>query len=151
MFNLYRTVVEKGTDLVPTGTKELFIVPEVFSLQSVQEVLSFIRNQTCGYWYRMERKVMSVDTFTKNDPAFELKYVVVEDDFKNKFIFLFSKSVNHDCFYQVTQLLEHTDTGEVGYLRCVSAGFTDLKTCYGRSESLNISSNPEDTKLLGQI
>ena len=35
--------------------------------------------------------------------------------------------------------------------RPISAGFTNGETCYGRSESLNLDSRPEDTAYLSGI
>lgn len=150
-FNRFTTVVGKGYDLVKEGTKEVFFIPDTFTHSNVADALHMIRNAVRGgYWFRMERLVDSVQLHPKNsDTIFpELKYIVFESDSNQQIMCLFSKSVNHDCFAQVVN--EFTgDDYEVGdYLYPLSAGFTDLKTCYGRSETLNKSSRPEDTELL---
>lgn len=80
----------------------------------------------------------------------EMKYVVVDSFECGEQLFIFPKSVNHDQFAEVLSYIkEGTDRNwERIYRKVVSGGFTDGKTCYGRSESLNVNSRPEDTKLL---
>ncbi len=148
--NIHRTVVGKGYDLVPLGARELFLIPSSFADKEVADSLFLIRNQTRGYWFRMERLVSESKEFipTQETLPSELKYVATKNALGEEFIFLFSKTINHDCFYQVVNELVGDDMGVDTYMRVMSAGFTDLKTCYGRSETLNKDSRPEDTALL---
>ncbi len=81
----------------------------------------------------------------------EMKYVVVRIESGKEQLFIFPKAVNHDSFAEV---LSHIREGDHNnwkreYREPVSAGFTDGKTCYGRSESMNLDSREiKDTKLL---
>lgn len=69
-------------------------------------------------------------------------------------IFIFPKEINHDEFYRgVSRLHIYPDWNQKDRIseNIVGAGFTDLVTCYGRSETLRIDSRGEaDTLLLGQ-
>lgn len=82
----------------------------------------------------------------------EMKYIVtrnLEKESKEE-IFIFPKSVDHDCMAEVLEHIKNKSWGN--WFReprlPVSAGFTDGKTCYGRSESLNLNSRPQDTEFL---
>lgn len=80
----------------------------------------------------------------------EMKYVVVNSKEAGDQIFIFPKNINHDAFAEVLSYLKHGNwqNWERIYRRPVSAGFTDGVTCYGKSESLNLKSDPRDTNLL---
>ena len=152
LLNIHRVIVGKGYELVPLGTREIFILPSSFSDTDVADALFRIRNNTRGYWFRMERLVSESKEFVYNRDtplAFEMKYIVTKDGLGQDRIFIFSKTVNHDCFKQVVNdFVNDDDMGQDSYMRVISAGFTDLKTCYGRSETLNLDSLSEDTDLL---
>ena len=151
LMNIHRVVVGKGDQLVPAGTKEVFIIPSEFCSSAVADSLFLIRNNTHGYWFRMERLVSEFKEFVLNRETplpFEMKYIVTKDGLGQDRIFIFSKTINHDCFSQVVNELIGDDMGLDTYMRVISAGFTDLKTCYGRSETLNLDSLSEDTDLL---
>lgn len=79
----------------------------------------------------------------------EMKYVVVTCEEAGEQLFVFPHNVDHDEFASV---LSYIKTGGVCWTRPVrmpvSAGFTDGQHCYGRSETLNLESLPEDTALL---
>jgi len=80
----------------------------------------------------------------------EMKYVVVSSEEQGEQLFVFPGNINHDSFAEV---LSHIRVGEGRnwkrvFRETISAGFTDGLKCYGRSESLNIGSRPEDTELL---
>lgn len=79
----------------------------------------------------------------------EMKYVVVEDESGNEHLFVFPKVFDHDCFAEV---LSHIKTGGLNwsrqYRKPVSAGFTDGRRCYGRSETLGLSARTDDSELL---
>lgn len=153
LLNVYNTVVGKGYDLVPLGAKEIFIIPSEFDFKEVSDSLFRIRNNTRGYWFQMERLVSNNETlFTHGNPEtpvpYEMKYITTKDSQGLERIFIFSKSVNHDCFLQIVNDLFGEDFEINGYMRILSAGFTDFKTCYGRSETCNKDSRKEDTELL---
>ncbi len=81
----------------------------------------------------------------------EFKYVVVTCEGTGEQLFMFPKSVDHDVF---AEILSYIKIGGRNWKRPyrdpVSAGFTDGKTCYGRSETLNLNSRPAlDARLLG--
>lgn len=152
---IYQTVLPQDEELLSEGSLELFLIPNYFTEESVVDLLRCIRNYARGpSWHRMNRTVVNHAPYTLENLQTldielpnELKYIVTKTADNKEEIFLFSKSVNHDCFRQVETYFEHSnDVSE--YRRCIGAGFTNLKTCYGRSESLNINSRPEDTNLL---
>ena len=79
-----------------------------------------------------------------------MKYVVVESEEQGKQLFIFPKNIDHDAF---AEILSHMKVGTPQnwkrvYREPVSAGFTDGKTCYGKSESLGIKSDNGDTALM---
>ena len=79
----------------------------------------------------------------------EMKYVVVLDEDHKEALFVFPKCFDHDAFSEV---LSYIKTGgrnwKRDYRKPLSAGFTDGKRCYGRSELLNLDSRKSDTELL---
>lgn len=79
----------------------------------------------------------------------EMKYVVVEDEGGAEHLFVFPKAFDHDAFAEV---LSHIKTGGRNwtrqYRKPVAAGFTDGIRCYGRSETLDLSSRKIDAELL---
>ena len=80
----------------------------------------------------------------------EMKYVVVKSKEQGEQLFICHKDVNHDFFAEmVTRIKYGTDQHwERIFREVVSAGFTDGVNCYGHSETLKLSSRPEDTALL---
>jgi hypothetical protein len=74
-----------------------------------------------------------------------MKYVVTKDENGKEEFFMFPKHINHNDFAEV---LRHIKTYVNGDHRNwqrierepISAGFTDGKTCKGRSETLNLDS-----------
>ena len=81
----------------------------------------------------------------------EMKYVVTKTQDGPEQIFIFEKSIDHDRFYEVLSYIKegHDRDWNREFRKLISAGFTDGKICWGRSESLNKSSRPkEDTILL---
>lgn len=79
----------------------------------------------------------------------EMKYVVVKTDAGEQ-IYVFPKQIDHDAFAEVLSYIKMGGRNwKREYREPVSAGFTDGATCYGRSESLEIGSRPQDSSLLG--
>lgn len=124
-----------------------FIFPEKYDLEPTLEILlNSIKNQSYGFWYRVKRELVKVGKFYPTVRK-EYKYIVTHDDNDQENMFIFSKNVDHDTLFEV--LFYIPENGTESFQRKVSAGFTDLKTCYGRSETLQLSSREkEDTALL---
>jgi hypothetical protein len=80
----------------------------------------------------------------------EMKYIVTYNEADKEEIFIFPKTVDHDCMMEVIHRIKNQSWGDWKreYRLPISAGFTDGKTCYGESISLRIESRPEDTELL---
>ena len=81
----------------------------------------------------------------------EMKYVVTKTKDGPEQIFIFEKSIDHDRFYEVLSYIKegHDRDWNREFRKLISAGFTDGKICWGKSESLNKDSRPkEDTALL---
>lgn len=80
----------------------------------------------------------------------EMKYVVVKCDAKGESLFIFPATYTHKFFAEniSNMQVEKGNAWERYYQEPVSAGFTDGKKCYGRSESLDLKSRPQDTALL---
>lgn len=82
----------------------------------------------------------------------DLKYIVVEDDVGTEHMVTFPNFINHD---DMLESLLHVRVGTdrdwkrpFKHSNLVSAGFIRGEACYGRSESLDISSRPfADTEL----
>lgn len=71
-----------------------------------------------------------------------MKYVVMQDENGIQELFMFPKSVNHDVFANAVSRLKDQAHGNWKRIdrEVISAGFTDGKTCFGRSETLNLDS-----------
>ena len=80
----------------------------------------------------------------------EMKYVVTKTKEGPEQIFIFDKGIDHDKFYEVLSYIKVCDrVWKREFRELISAGFTDGKICWGRSETLNKNSRPkEDTILL---
>ncbi len=80
----------------------------------------------------------------------EMKYVVVASEEQGEQLFVFPKNINHDYFAEILSYIKIDVGNELDsvYREPISAGFTDGLNCYGRSESLDLGSRPEDTELL---
>lgn len=126
------------------GNPEVFIVSNSVDTEDFKKSLKYIRNQTWGNWERKARTIVSVEEVNniKEIIGKPMKYIVSDDEDNGKEIFIFEKTINHDCMYEVL------NSGRDSFRTKVSAGFTDLKTCYGRSETLNLESNLEDIHLI---
>lgn len=151
---LYTTVLPVSKDF-PTDFVEYFVLPDSISEESAKELLGRIRNKTWGMWERLPRQVTSIEKF---DPQTfkpvssvynKFKYISTTSKEAGDQIFLFSKFVDHDCMYEVIKHFEQEGSTDHDFRRKLGAGFTDFKTCYGRSETLNLNSRDDlDTALL---
>lgn len=82
----------------------------------------------------------------------EMKYAVVLDESGKEQLVIFPKAFDHDAFAEV---LSRIRVGGRNWRRefrkPVSAGFTNGRRCYGRSETLNLDSREFiDTELLAR-
>ena len=73
----------------------------------------------------------------------EYKYIVLQNGCVDR-LFVFPKVFVHSEFFRAIRGFPENK----GF-RLVSGGFTDLKSCYGGSESLGVRSRIEDDDLLG--
>ena len=83
----------------------------------------------------------------------EMKYVVVNSEEQGDQLFIFPKNIDHNAFAEVLSNIRFYKNGNPRdwkriYREPISAGFTDGNTCYGKSESLSMSSTHSDTVLL---
>ena len=81
----------------------------------------------------------------------EMKYVVTKTKEGTEQIFIFEKGIEHNRFCEVLSYIKkgHDRAWRREFRELISAGFTDGKACWGKSESLNKDSRPkEDTALL---
>jgi hypothetical protein len=151
---LYTTVLENSKKL-PDNFVEYFVLPDSISEESAKELLGKIKSQSWGYWERLPRKVTSVvdfdpTTFKPSPYAHDrFKFISTSSKEAGDQIFLFSKFVDHDCMYETIQVLEEIGNPDPDFRGKLGAGFTDFKTCFGRSETLNLDSRDDlDTALL---
>lgn len=81
-----------------------------------------------------------------------MKYIVTVDEDGNEEIFIFSKLINHDTMAEAISAIRNRMRGDWKRIhrKPVSAGFYCNGVTFGRSESLNLDSRPEDAKLVVQ-
>lgn len=118
-----------------------FISQNISNLDEFKDCLNYIRYGYHRNW-RQVKHTPILDEVVIGLPRTELKYITVQNESDEIYIIVFDKSINHDYMY-----LAVSHMGEE-YLRKLSAGFTDGLSCYGRSETLNLDSNPDDFKLI---
>lgn len=79
-----------------------------------------------------------------------MKYIVTKNEEEVEEIFIFPESVHHDCMAEILDCIRNQSWGNwrrVGR-KAISAGFIKGGLCTGRSESLSLSSRPQDSLLL---
>ncbi len=136
------------TTLTKDNQKDYFILPSFVYDEDIEKYLKALRNQTWGSWKRIHRDIISIETFVPESfPKNTMKYICTScSDTEQEYMVIFSKSVNHDCMEEwINALFEYCDTQ--GFHISISAGFTDLSSFYGLSETLNLSSRDEDLKV----
>lgn len=80
-----------------------------------------------------------------------MKYIVTETNGGVEEIFLFPRSVHHDCMAEVLTFIKNQNGVNCKrvYRKPVSAGFvSETMRCYGTSETLELESRKQDTELL---
>lgn len=125
-----------------TEHEEIFYITNTINLESFKEALNYVKHGTRGYWVRCKRQILEVDE--NYEPKFrqECKYICTENEDGSQEIVVFPTTINHDFMYNAIQYLDEN------FRKRLSAGFTDGLSCYGRSETLNLDSDPEHFKLI---
>lgn len=79
-----------------------------------------------------------------------MKYIVTKNEEGEEEIFLFPRSINHDCMAEVLGRIKDQTTGNWTriFRNPVSAGFVENGRCHGRSETLKLEARPEDSDIL---
>jgi hypothetical protein len=79
-----------------------------------------------------------------------MKYIVTKSEEAGKQLFIFPKAIDHDRMAHVLSEIAELVDAEYDnfYRKPVSAGFTNGKSCYGRSETLSLPSDKADDQLL---
>ncbi len=79
-----------------------------------------------------------------------MKYIVTKSEEGLEEIFVFSREINHNIMAEAVFALRDSGHGNWKRIRRkpIAAGFVEGGRCCGRSESLNLGSRPEDTRLL---
>ena len=79
-----------------------------------------------------------------------MKYLVTTNEEGKEEIFIFPRSVNHDIMAEAVYAMKNQTYGDWKRIRRkpISAGFVEAGRCVGGSESLGISSRPQDQELL---
>lgn len=85
-----------------------------------------------------------------------MKYIVTKTKEGKEEIFIFPKSINHDCMMEALRGIRNQSTGQWVRVRrqAIAAGFVrdigdgDGIVCYGRSESLQLESRGLQDSLL---
>lgn len=124
-----------------TNQIETYYCSNSVPLEEFKESLSWIKHGHHRDWERVKREIIEVEENVTLTFRNEMKYVCTIDEENKKEIFFFEKHINHDWFYEVVR---HMDDQ---FRKRSSAGFTNGISCYGRSETLNLDSNPQDFEL----
>jgi len=79
-----------------------------------------------------------------------MKYIVTVNEKDEEEIFIFPKTVDHDCMAEVLMRIKNHSHGDWYRVprKPIAAGFTDGKTCWGRSETLNMDSREDQDSIL---
>ena len=124
-----------------TKETETYYCSDSVPLEKFKESLSYIKHGYHRNWERVKREIIEVEENITLTSCNEMKYVTTINEDSIKEIFLFEKDINHDWFYEV---VGHMDDQ---FRKRSSAGFTNGISCYGRSETLNLNSDPKDFEL----
>lgn len=119
-----------------TKQEELFFVSSSINLEAFKANLNYIKHGIRGYWVRPERQILEVDENYQPSFRSEFKYICMENENGVQEIVVFSKTINHDFMFDAIQYVDEN------FRKKLSAGFTDGISCYGRSETLSLDSNP---------
>lgn len=154
--NVYKTRLLESYGDFNEGDEEVFILPSTIPVDNATHLLGCIKNRTWGRWKRLKREVLSVEPLVdvaSIQEQYRLKFISVSLEQEEDQIFIFSNTVDHDTMYEIITSFEDGPDGEdTGFRFKLGAGFTDMKTCWGRSATLDLMCRePEDTDLLKTI
>lgn len=124
-----------------TNQVEIYYCSNSVPLEEFKESLSWIKDGWERNWERVNREIIEVQENVIPTFHNEMKYITTINEDGIKEIFFFEKHINHDWFYEV---VGHMDDQ---FRKKVSAGFTNGVSYYGRSETLNLDSDPTDFEL----
>ena len=124
-----------------TSQVEIYYCSDSVPLEEFKESLSWIKDGWKRNWERVNREIIEVQENIIPTFCNEMKYVTTVNENGIKEIFFFEKHINHDYFYEVVGYMEDQ------FRKKSSAGFTNGVSCYGRSETLNLDSDPIDFEL----
>jgi len=81
-----------------------------------------------------------------------MKYIVTSNEEGLEEIFIFPDTVNHNVMAESVEFMknQHGNWKRIERIP-ISAGFIEGGKCVGRSESLDIASRPQDSKLLQSL
>jgi len=82
-----------------------------------------------------------------------MKYIVMKDEEGKEELFTFPCSVHHDAMAEVLGRIKNHTHGDWHriFRQPIAAGFISAGgQCYGKSETLKLSSRPEDSTLLAR-
>lgn len=82
-----------------------------------------------------------------------MKFITMQDENGKLELFTFPKSIHHDAMAEVLGRIKNQTHGNWHrvFREPVSAGFVSADgACYGKSETLGLSSRPEDSALLAK-
>jgi hypothetical protein len=149
MYEMKFIVVESSE-----AARELFVFPQSIEYESMAKVVDYVKYGESHNWRRVKHKIIG-QGLTQTNAAdsvitSEMKYIATKSDEAGKQIFIFPKSIYHDRMADILHEIEELADGVVDnfYRAAVSAGFTDGKTCYGKSETLDLKSDKNDTATL---
>lgn len=79
-----------------------------------------------------------------------MKFITTKQEDGTEEIFLFPREVNHDCMAETLKGIRSQSWGDWKRVRRepIAAGFVEGGKCTGYSETLNLKSRPEDSRLL---
>lgn len=126
---------------IDTTVIEHFFISNTVDTEEFIKSLNYIKSGWHHNWKRVARDVRKIENISKLSFEHRMKYIVTENENGIKEIFIFDKNINHDYMYEAIQGLNEE------LHKAISAGFTDGLSCYGRSETLNLDSNPDDFEL----
>ena len=124
-----------------TNQVEIYYCSASIPLEEFKESLSYIKDGRKRNWECVKREIIEIQENITLTSCNEMKYVTTINEDSIKEIFLFEKHINHDWFYEV---VGHMDDQ---FRKRSNAGFTNGVSCYGRSETLNLDSDPTDFEL----
>lgn len=141
--------------------KQTFGFPSNLDSAAVAKVADYIRHGDSRNWRRVKCTFVEsgevgfgTDALKNMFSDGEMKYIVTDSDEGGKQLFIFPKKVDHDRMSDVLHEIEESIDGAAPdnfYRKPVSAGFTNGKDCYGRSETLGLKSNASDSVLLAAM